>query len=49
MHYSIPLLTLLACASLFTAVARLRVRQRNREKRMADSVGAAIRRIASET
>lgn len=48
MHYPIFILTLLACGCLFSVITRLRVRQRNREKRLASSLGAAVRRIVSE-
>jgi hypothetical protein len=37
------ILWLLAAVCLWAAISRLRVRQRNREKRMSDSFSSAVR------
>jgi hypothetical protein len=45
MPFSIPspILWLLAGVCLWAAISRLRIRQRNREKRLADSFSSAVR------
>jgi hypothetical protein len=43
MQSTIPILSALACGCLITVIARLRSRQRTREKRLADSFAAAVR------